>query len=108
MWERFSYYGMRALLVLFLTSSLMGDNPGWGWPREHAMTLYGSYTAMAYLTPILGGYIADRFIGYRWATIWGAFLMTLGHASMAIETNQSFLYLGLVLLVLGIGLLNPT
>jgi POT family proton-dependent oligopeptide transporter len=107
MWERFSYYGMRALLVLFLTSSLMGDNPGWGWPREHAMTLYGSYTAMAYLTPILGGYIADRFIGYRWATIWGAFLMTLGHASMAIETNQSFLYLGLVLLVLGIGLFKP-
>lgn len=107
MWERFSYYGMRALLVLFLTSSLIGDNPGWGWPREHAMTLYGSYTAMAYLTPILGGYIADRFIGYRWATIWGAFLMTLGHASMAIETNQSFLYLGLVLLVLGIGLFKP-
>lgn len=107
MWERFSYYGMRALLVLFLTSSLIGDNPGWGWPREHAMTLYGSYTAMAYLTPILGGYIADRFIGYRWATIWGALLMTLGHASMAIETDRSFLYLGLILLVLGIGLFKP-
>lgn len=107
MWERFSYYGMRALLVLFLTSSIMGDNPGWGWPREHALALYGSYTAMAYLTPILGGFLADRFFGYRWAVIIGATLMTLGHASMAIETDKMFLYLGLVLLVLGNGFFKP-
>ncbi|MFP5437213.1 MAG: peptide MFS transporter [Bacteroidia bacterium] len=107
MWERFSYYGMRALLVLFLTSSILGDNPGWGWPREHAMSIYGSYTALAYLTPILGGYIADRIIGYRWAVVVGAVLMTLGHLSMAIEVDHFFMYLGLVLLVIGNGFFKP-
>ncbi len=107
MWERFSYYGMRALLVLFLTSSILGDNPGWGWPREHAMSIYGSYTALAYLTPILGGYIADRIIGYRWAVVLGALLMTLGHLSMAIEVDHFFMYLGLVLLVIGNGFFKP-
>ena len=107
MWERFSYYGMRALLVIFLTSSLLGDNPGWGWPREHAMAIYGSYTSLAYLTPILGGYIADRIIGYRWAVVVGALLMTLGHLSMAIEIDHSFMYLGLILLVIGNGFFKP-
>lgn len=107
MWERFSYYGMRALLVLFLTSSLIGDNPGWGWPREYALAIYGSYTGLAYLTPILGGYIADRIIGYRWAVIVGALLMTLGHLSMAIEIDHSFMYLGLCLLVIGNGFFKP-
>jgi len=107
MWERFSYYGMRALLVLFLTSSLIGDNPGWGWPREYALAIYGSYTGLAYLTPILGGYIADRIIGYRWAVVVGALLMTLGHLSMAIEIDQSFMYLGLCLLVVGNGFFKP-
>ncbi|WP_443939326.1 peptide MFS transporter [Pedobacter sp. MW01-1-1] len=107
MWERFSYYGMRALLVLFLTSSIMGSNPGWGWPREHALAIYGSYTSLAYLTPILGGYIADKLIGYRWAVIVGAFIMTLGHLSMAFESNQMFMYLGLVLLVVGNGFFKP-
>jgi len=107
MWERFSYYGMRALLVLFLTSSLTGDNPGWGWERESALAIYGSYTSLAYLTPILGGYIADRIIGYRWAVILGAFLMTLGHLSMAMEFNPFFMYMGLVLLVLGNGFFKP-
>ncbi|SHF46518.1 peptide MFS transporter [Pedobacter caeni] len=107
MWERFSYYGMRALLVLFLTSSIIGDNPGWGWPRAHALAIYGSYTGLAYLTPILGGYIADRIIGYRWAVIVGAVLMTLGHLSMAIEIDHIFMYLGLCLLVLGNGFFKP-
>lgn len=107
MWERFSYYGMRALLVLFLTSSIIGDNPGWGWPRAHALAIYGSYTGLAYLTPILGGYIADRIIGYRWAVIVGALLMTLGHLSMAIEVDHVFMYLGLCLLVLGNGFFKP-
>lgn len=107
MWERFSYYGMRALLVLFLTSSIMGDNPGWGWPREHAMAIYGSYTSLAYLTPILGGYIADRIIGYRWAVVVGAVLMTLGHASMAIEIDHAFMYIGLAFLVVGNGFFKP-
>lgn len=107
MWERFSYYGMRALLVLFLTSSIMGDNPGWGWPREHALAIYGSYTSFAYLTPILGGYIADRIIGYPWAVVVGALLMTLGHLSMAIEVDPIFMYLGLALLVFGNGFFKP-
>src|SRR5690606_27482254 len=103
MWERFSYYGMRALLVLFLTSSLIGDNPGWGWPREHALALYGSYTAMAYLTPILGGYFADKILGYCWAVCIGETLMILEHASMAVDVNMLFLYLALILLDLGHG-----
>lgn len=107
MWERFSYYGMRALLVLFLTSSILGANPGWGWPRESALAIYGSYTGLAYLTPILGGYIADRIIGYRWAVVVGASLMTLGHLSMAFEFNPVFMYLGLGLLVIGNGFFKP-
>jgi POT family proton-dependent oligopeptide transporter len=104
MWERFSYYGMRALLVLFLTSALLDG--GWAWPRENALALYGSYTSLAYLTTILGGYIADKKIGYRWAVVIGAVLMTLGHASMAIETPL-FLYLGLGFLVIGNGFFKP-
>ncbi len=105
MWERFSYYGMRALLVLFLTASLFDE--GWAWPREHALALYGTYTSLVYLTPILGGYIADKIIGYRSAVILGALLMTLGHASMTIETHLT-LYIGLFLLCIGNGFFKPT
>jgi POT family proton-dependent oligopeptide transporter len=107
MWERFSYYGMRALLVLFLTSSIMGDNPGWGWSSINALAIYGSYTSLAYLTPILGGFMADKYLGYRWAVIIGAATMTLGHLSMAIEISPIFMYLGLCLLVLGNGFFKP-
>ena len=105
MWERFSYYGMRALFVLFLTTSLLDG--GWGWPREHALALYGTYTSLVYLTPIIGGWIADKFIGYRWAVVVGAVIMTLGHASMAIEVHPFFMYLGLFLLVAGNGFFKP-
>ncbi|WP_405329745.1 peptide MFS transporter [Leeuwenhoekiella sp. LLG6367-2.1] len=105
MWERFSYYGMRALLVLFLTSSLFDE--GWAWPREHALALYGTYTSLVYLTPILGGYIADKIIGYRKAVVIGALLMTLGHAAMAVDTSFA-LYLGLFFLVIGNGFFKPT
>ncbi|MCB0458230.1 MAG: peptide MFS transporter [Flavobacteriaceae bacterium] len=104
MWERFSFYGMRALLVLFLTASLLDE--GWGWPREHAMALFGSYTGLVYLSTMLGGYFADKVIGYRWAVVVGAFLMTLGHGSMALETSWS-IYLGLALLVFGNGFFKP-
>ncbi len=108
MWERFSYYGMRALLVLFLTTALLGDNPGWGWERSEALVLYGWYTGLVYLTPIFGGLIADKILGYRKAVIVGAFLMTLGHASMALEVFvDAFFYLGLLLLILGNGLFKP-
>lgn len=104
MWERFSYYGMRALLVLFLTSSLLDG--GWGWDRSEALKLYGIYTGLVYLTPILGGLIADKLLGYRKAVILGAFIMTVGHASMALETSF-FFYLGLGCLIIGNGLFKP-
>jgi len=108
MWERFSYYGMRALLVLFLTTKMFGvAHPGWGWDSVNALAVYGSYTSLAYLTPILGGYMADKVLGYRWAVILGAFIMTLGHLSMALEFNPIFMYLGLCLLVLGNGFFKP-
>lgn len=105
MWERFSYYGMRALLVLFLVSA-MGLG-GWDWSPENALALYGTYTAMVYLTPILGGYLADKFLGYRAAVIIGAIVMTLGHGSMAIETHPIFLYIGIGLLIIGNGFFKP-
>lgn len=105
MWERFSYYGMRALLVLFLVSAFgLG---GWDWPISHALSLYGTYTALVYITPILGGHIADKFIGYRKAVIIGAVIMTLGHVSMAIESGNIFLYIGIGLLIIGNGLFKP-
>lgn len=107
MWERFSFYGMRVLLVNFLTMALIGYNPGWEWSVENAGALFGTYAGMLYLTPILGGMIADKFIGHRWAVILGAFLMTLGHASMALETEFS-LYFGLGLLIVGTGFFKPT
>ncbi len=118
MWERFSYYGMRAILVLFLVSAVgLG---GWDWPRSTALALYGTYTAFVYLTPIIGGRIADKYIGSRNAVIIGAILMTLGHASMATEDIatavfgmepsgflKSFLYVGLGFLILGNGFFKP-
>lgn len=106
MWERFSFYGMRALLILFLTASVLGEMPGWGWTRENASALFGSYVGLVYLSTMLGGYFADKIIGFRWAVVVGAVLMTLGHASMAVETEFS-IYLGLVLLVFGNGFFKP-
>ena len=106
MWERFSYYGMRALLVIFLIEATTSDNPGWAWPRENALSLLAFYAFMVYLTPILGGHIADKIIGYRRAVVIGALLMTLGHASMALET-PTFLYIGILLLIFGNGFFKP-
>tara|TARA_Y200000002_G_scaffold128804_1_gene106160 strand:+ start:56 stop:1606 length:1551 start_codon:yes stop_codon:yes gene_type:complete len=106
MWERFSYYGMRAILVLFLTSSIM--NEGWGWEREDALVLYGWYTGLVYFTPLIGGILADKFLGYRNATVMGAFIMALGHGSMALEYfSDSFFFLGIALLIIGNGLFKP-
>lgn len=104
MWERFSFYGMRSLLILFLTTSSI--NGGWEWTRENASALFGSYVGLVYLSTMLGGYFADKIIGFRWAVVLGACLMTLGHASMAIETEFS-IYLGLILLVFGNGFFKP-
>lgn len=99
MWERFSYYGMRALLVLFLTQH-------WHWVKDNAITLYGNYTMAVYLTPVIGGWLADKYLGYRKAVLIGAAIMTLGHVSMAVET-PFFLYLGLFSLAVGNGLFKP-
>ncbi|MEJ6625303.1 MAG: peptide MFS transporter [Flavobacteriaceae bacterium] len=104
MWERFSYYGMRALLVMFLTASL--TDSGWGWPKDQAYVLFGTYTALVYLSTMLGGYFADNVWGYRKAVVVGAILMTLGHGAMALETTWS-IYLGLTLLVFGSGFFKP-
>ena len=104
MWERFSYYGMRALLVMFFTASLLDG--GWGWPREHAYAIFGTYTSLVYLSTLLGGYFADKKIGYRYAVVIGALLMTLGHGAMVVET-PFFIYLGLTLLVFGSGFFKP-
>jgi len=106
MWERFSYYGMRAILVLFLTSSIM--NEGWAWERDDALILYGWYTGLVYFTPLIGGVVADKYLGYRNATVLGALIMALGHGSLALEgIEQNFFYLGLALLIIGNGLFKP-
>lgn len=106
MWERFSFYGMRVLLINFLTMAAIGTNPGWEWTSENAGALFGTYAGLLYLTPIAGGIIADKFTGYRWAVVIGALIMTLGHASMALESEFS-MYFGLGLLVIGTGFFKP-
>ena len=99
MWERFSYYGMRALLVLYLVNALKWDTP-------RAASLYGSYTSLAYITPLLGGYLADRFLGTRRSLVIGGILIALGHFSLAIEGMATF-YLGLGLVIIGTGFFKP-
>ena len=106
MWERFSYYGMRALLVLYLIAEVAGDNPGLGWTKGEASSLYGWYTMLVYITPIIGGILADRLLGFRKAIMIGAVLMTLGHLSLAFHPMPAF-YLGLALLVVGNGFFKP-
>ena len=105
MWERFSYYGMRAILVLFLISSI--GIGGWDWTSSEALSLYGTYTALVYLTPILGGWIADNKIGYKKAVVIGAIIMTLGHGFMAMEFSKIFLFIGIACLVIGNGFFKP-
>ncbi|WP_149914585.1 peptide MFS transporter [Sphingobacterium cavernae] len=106
MWERFSFYGMRVLLVLFLTAAITGGNPGLGWSAENAGALYSTYAMLLYITPIFGGIIADRFIGYRWAVVIGSIVMTLGHVAMFFDGTIP-LYSGLGLLVIGTGFFKP-
>ena len=108
MWERFSFYGMRVLLIQFLTAAVISGSPmsGWAWTAEQAGALYGTYAMMLYLTPIFGGIIADKYIGSRMAVIVGAIIMTIGHASMAFDTPTMF-YIGLACLVIGTGFFKP-
>jgi POT family proton-dependent oligopeptide transporter len=97
MWERFSYYGMRALLVLYLVNAV-------GYKREDALEIYAIYTGLVYLTPILGGYLADRYLGLRKAILIGGFTMMLGHFAMAVP---ALLNVALGLLIVGNGFFKP-
>jgi proton-dependent oligopeptide transporter, POT family len=103
MWERFSYYGLRGILVLFLTSTTMG---GFGWDNESALLLLSIYTALVYIMSIPGGIIADKLIGQRKAVMYGGFTLVAGHFLMAVPTEFTF-YLALALIVFGTGLLKP-
>ncbi len=106
MWERFSFYGMRILLVLFLTAPLLSDNPGMDWSASKAGALYSTYAMLLYITPIFGGIIADKMIGYRWAVLIGSIIMTAGHFVMFFD-SEIMLYSGLALLVIGTGFFKP-
>lgn len=127
MWERFSYYGMRALLVLYVVAATNAANPGLGWSEPQALKLYAWYTGLVYLTPLIGGWLADNYLGQRRAVILGGVLMALGQFSLAAppallgsaapvelgalgiafpETPLSF-YLGLLLLIAGNGFFKP-
>ncbi len=105
MWERFSYYGMRGILVLYLVSVTHGANPGLGWTHTHALALYGWYTMLVYVACIPGGIIADKLLGQKDTVLIGGILLTIGHSVLAIKAMWAF-YLGLVLIVLGVGLLK--
>ncbi len=106
MWERFSYYGMRALLILFMTAAVTGENPGLGFEVDRAAAIYGLYTAMVYLLALPGGWVADNLWGLRKAVFVGGCIIAAGHFSMAIPTIETF-YLGLMLITIGTGLLKP-
>jgi POT family proton-dependent oligopeptide transporter len=103
MWERFSYYGMRALLILFMTAA--PATGGLGFDTGTAGAVYGLYTSMVYLTTLPGGWIADRLIGQRSAVLYGGIVIASGHFCMAVPSMMMF-YLGLVLIVIGTGLLK--
>ena len=103
MWERFSYYGMRALLILFITAPVATG--GLGFDAATAGAIYGLYTSMVYLTTLPGGWIADRLIGAQNAVLYGGIIIAAGHFTMAVPSLPTF-YLGLLLIVIGTGLLK--
>jgi len=104
MWERFSYYGMRALLILYMVGST--QKPGLGFGTAKAAQIYGIYTMAVYLMGIPGGFLADRVLGHYRAVLIGGIIIACGHFSMAVP-GMSFFYLGLCLIVIGTGLLKP-
>ncbi|HKK46199.1 MAG TPA: peptide MFS transporter [Balneolaceae bacterium] len=106
MWERFSFYGMRGILVLYMIAAMTGFNKGMGMSSEKATAIYGLYMMSVYLFSLPGGWVADKILGLRKSVWYGGILIACGHFSMAIPTNQTF-FLGLVLIVLGTGLLKP-
>ncbi|CAM3290952.1 peptide MFS transporter [Aequorivita lipolytica] len=106
MWERFSYYGMRAILVLYLVAEASSGNPGLGWSNGDALSLYGTYTMLVYVASIPGGWIADKFLGQKQSVLVGGILLVLGHGILSIEQMWAF-YTGLGLIVAGVGMLKP-
>ncbi len=107
MWERFSYYGIRPLLVLFMTAAITSG--GFGFERDQASAIVGIYAASVYLASLPGGWIADRWLGLQRSIWWGGVLIALGHLSIALNAvaGRAPFFIGLVLIVLGTGLLKP-
>ncbi|XOV67670.1 MAG: peptide MFS transporter [Fluviicola sp.] len=109
MWERFSYYGMRGLLTVYIATSatqLVDEGPGLGWSGKDALWLYGWYTMLVYVMSIPGGIIADRWLGQKKTVLIGGFLLCAGHGTMAIPNETAF-FVGLLLIILGVGALKP-
>lgn len=106
MWERFSYYGMRGILVLYMATSATAIDPGLGWSSKDAIWLYGWYTMLVYVASIPGGWIADKFLGQKKTVMLGGLLLCVGHGVLAIPQSWAF-FTGLLLIVLGVGGLKP-
>ena len=107
MWERFSYYGMRAILVIYMIAKATSENgPGLGWTKVEALKLYGWYVMLVYVVSIPGGIIADRYLGQKKAVMLGASILVLGHSILAIDAEWAF-FTGLGLIILGVGFLKP-
>ena len=100
MWERFSYYGMRALLILYLTKH-------WQFTDAASYLIYGAYTSLVYIMPVFGGMLADQILGSKKAVTYGAILLVFGHLGMTVESNEQIFYLSLALIVSGVGFLKP-
>ncbi|WP_299258309.1 peptide MFS transporter [uncultured Aquimarina sp.] len=106
MWERFSYYGMRAIFVLYLTAKTIDENAGLGWSSGEALSLYGWYTMLVYVASIPGGWIADKLLGQKKSVLIGGVLLVAGHSILAIEEMWAW-YSGLGLIIAGVGMLKP-
>ncbi|MDY2587295.1 peptide MFS transporter [Winogradskyella aquimaris] len=106
MWERFSYYGMRAILTLYMVAKTTDSNAGLGWDNGRALALYGWYTMLVYVASIPGGIIADKILGQKKSVMIGGWLLVAGHGILSIEQEWAF-YTGLLLIVLGVGMLKP-
>ena len=107
LWERFSYYGMRALLILYMTASVIDG--GFAFDDAKAYGIYGAYGALVYLTPLIGGFFADKLVGFRKAIVWGAVLMAIGQFTLFLSgnANEVSFYIGLAVLVVGNGFFKP-
>lgn len=102
MWERFSFYGMRALLALFLVAPATGVNPGYGWNADRSLAFYGWYMMLVYLSSIPGGIIADKYIGQKKSVVYGGLLLVIGHLILAIDAQWAF-FTGIAFVILGVG-----